>query len=519
MQNWKKTIGAASVCLAMVGAPVMAVDLPVIMRAPEQTVTSGQTQQTITGVVTHEDLEGGFYAVAGYRLIGDQEQFAEYLGLQVQVTGTFSDEMSIYMTKAIKVEEIKLQEQQTLTGELTWVQVESGFYAVAGYRLIGDQEQFAEYLGKQVVVTGKLSDEVSIFMTKAIEVEKIEIAPDHGQVGSNPSMVSATRALPASLTIDGQKVNFSQDPLVQDGILYVPLKAIVKAAGGRVHWSGKTKTATVEMPDRMAIFVVGDEKAEMNENGVRYLVRNLIAMSKAPMLYRGHAYIAADSLSTILGLCEAGSSTDAAMQLVSAASLKEPESCEPAEQESMIGTIQQIETGDRTRVLFAGPAMQNGEPYLIWLTVSEDTALRWGNRWTKRLVRPSDLAVGQSVEVELAGPIMESYPAQGSAGLIVVLEQAEQQADILAGKIQEISTGERVRILVAGPAMQSGEPTLVWVTLGDDAEIFRLQGEQRTPATGSDLKVGQQVQVELNGPLLMSYPAQGGSNLVLIVAE
>lgn len=499
--------------------PVMAVDLPAIIRAPEDAVTSSQGLQTIIGVVTHEDLEGGFYAVAGYRLIGDQEQFAEYLGLQVQVSGTFSDEMSIYMTKAIAVEEIKLQEQQTLTGELTWVQVESGFYAVAGYRLIGDQEQFAKYLGQEVVVAGKLSDEVSIFMTKAIVVEEIKAAPDNGEVGSNPTMVSATRALPESMTIDGQQVNFSQDPLVQDGILYVPLKAVVKAGGGRVHWAGKTKTATVEMPDRMAIFVVGEQKAEMNENGVRYLMQNLIAMAKAPMLYRGHAYVTADSLSTILGLCEAGSQNDAVMQLVSAASLKEPESCEPAEQESMIGTIQQIETGDRTRILFAGPAMQNGEPYLIWLTVSEDTALRWGNRWTKRLVNVSDLEVGQSVEVELAGPVMESYPAQGSASLIIVLEQAEQQADILTGKIQEISAGERTRILVAGPAMQSGEPTLVWVTLADDTEIFRLQGETRSPAVGADLKVGQQVRVELSGPLLLSYPAQGGSNLVLIVEQ
>lgn len=516
MQNWKRTISAASVCLAMVGAPVMSVNMPVIIRAPEQTTTSKQSIQTISGALTHQDLEGGYYAVAGYRLIGDEEQFAGYLGLQVQVSGTFSDEMSIYMTKAIKVSEIKLHEQQTLTGELTWEELESGFYAVAGYRLIGDAAQFAKFLGQQVVVTGKLSDEVSIFMTKAIEVEDLTAAPDSVAV---PGMVSATRPVPQSVTVNGQKVNFSQDPLAQDGILYVPLKSVVKAAGGRVHWSGQTKTATVEMPDRMAIFVVGEEKAEMNENGVRYLVRNLIAMAKAPMLYRGHAYVSADALSTILGLCEAGNQTDATMQLVSPASLREPDECQPTEQESMIGAIRQIETGERTRILFAGPDMQNGEPYLIWLTVSQDTALRWGNRWTKRLVQVSDLQVGQSVEVELTGPLMESYPAQGSASLIVVLEQAEQQADILTGKIQEISGGERTRILVAGPAMQSGEPTLVWVTLADGVAVFRQQGEDRTAVASSELKVGQQVQVALTGPLLLSYPAQGGSNLVVIVEK
>jgi hypothetical protein len=479
---------------------------------------------TLTGVVTFMDLEGGFYSVNGYRLVGDQKRFEQYLGLQVKLTGTLDDGMSIYMTKGIKVKQIELSERQTLTGELTWRDLETGFYAVAGYRLIGDGDQFAHYLGKQVMVVGTLSNEPSIYMTKAIKVEAIRLLPveiDVPPADDRYRPLDATRRLPAGVSIDGTRANFSQHPEVVEGTLYIPLKALVKAAGGRVRWAGNTKTATVELADRIATFVVGEKQAEMNEHGVYYFQRNLITMAGAPLLLRGHTYVSADALSSVLGMMEETGAGDGALSLASAQAIKEQlQNQRPEDQmgEVVSGSIREVQTSGRTRFLLAGPEMSNGEPYLIWVTVSDDTNLLWS---TGRAASLDDLTADRQVTVVLSGPILESYPAQGGARTVIIAadqSQAEPSTELFTGTIEDISFGERTRILVSGPAMSSGEPAMVWVTLSDDAQIFWWNNDNR-PADISDLKVGQRVEVRLVGPLLMSYPAQGGADRVTILKQ
>ena len=166
---------------------------------PIPTKTDEETEKrlNIGGVVKYNDLEGGFYEIEGYRLIGDQD-FKAYKNKEVLVTGELDDSVGIYMTKAIKVETIDemnnlidvpvdepvldkpvieepiADEDEVITeGKLFRNNLEGGFYEVNGYRLITD-EDLAQYVGKAVKVTGTYDNSPGIFMVKAIIVENIE---------------------------------------------------------------------------------------------------------------------------------------------------------------------------------------------------------------------------------------------------------------------------------------------------------------------------------------------------------
>jgi hypothetical protein len=61
---------------------------------------------TLDGIVQHQDLEGGFYAIDGYALVGDNAQLTALAGKRVVLKGTKLDGVSIQQTERIAVESV-----------------------------------------------------------------------------------------------------------------------------------------------------------------------------------------------------------------------------------------------------------------------------------------------------------------------------------------------------------------------------------------------------------------------------
>lgn len=116
--------------------------------------------------------------------------------------------------------------------------------------------------------------------------------------------VSGNHFLPVAITVDGKMVSFDQPAVRQGETLYVPLRFIAEAAGGHVEWDAATQTVTVAMPDRSAMFVIGQDQAEMNQHGVVYIQRNMVKMAGPVQLMGGRTLISADALTSVLGLDE-----------------------------------------------------------------------------------------------------------------------------------------------------------------------------------------------------------------------
>jgi len=179
-----------------------------------------------------------------------------------------------------------------LDGVVEFSDLEGGFYQVGGYGLIGDTALFKRLVGQRVVVSGQEFTGMSIRMVKQVEV------------GTIVQMTGPARALPEQVTVGGKRATFDQGPVVLDGTLMVPLRAVVETAGGTVQWEPRERAVLVTISDRTAQFVIGQTEAEMNQNGYRYFRRNMIAMSKAPVIRGDRTLISADALSAILGLGE-----------------------------------------------------------------------------------------------------------------------------------------------------------------------------------------------------------------------
>lgn len=388
-----------------------------------------------------------------------------------------------------------------LMGPVEWVDLEGGYWAVGGMRLIGDNELFKQYEGMEVVVEGREFTGISFYMVPAIEVIRIRPAGEVEALSPLSWDVPANAPLPREIWVNGAPIATNLgSPVVVDGILFVPLRAIAEAAGAEVTWDGALRQVHVRLGDRAAVFRIGGQEAELRLDGPESAEPNRIALAKPVQIIDDRTMIPADAISTVLGLSQVPAD-EGVMSLVPASQLVLP-GPEAIQQEGRyVGRISQVEEG---RILLEGPPMANGEPELIWLTITDETKITVGDA----VGTAADLQVGAEIVVEVSGPILESYPARAAAASIMVVPAP--RADVLTGTIKEIADG---RILLEGAPMDSGEPFLAWLAIEENTKILVGDAE----GSASDLKVGARVEVEVTGPMLMSYPAQGGAAVIRVL--
>ncbi|HHY44536.1 MAG TPA: copper amine oxidase N-terminal domain-containing protein [Firmicutes bacterium] len=310
----------------------------------------------------------------------------------------------------------------TLRGVLTYVDLEGGFYSVDGWRLQGDEEQFKPNLGKVVIVTGSVDESPSIYMVKAIIVSSFEVDPDQTlpdkpalEIPPVPDRISVSRAVPGKIAVDGNPVGFDQGPIVSEGILMVPLRFLVEAAGGVVEWDGANQKAITRMPGRIVVFQIGNTAAELVDTGMSITT----PMAAAPQLVGGRTLVSADALS-LLGFAERTAvegqpATDDVLDLT----LPVPPPVEDISS-TLTGVIKEMESGEKVRILVEGGPMASGEPSLTWVTIDPDTKISVEENGQLTDADISALAVGQTVEVVTDGAIAMSYPALAGAAAVVI---------------------------------------------------------------------------------------------------
>src|SRR5690606_6260103 len=156
---------------------------------------------------------------------------------------------------------------------------------------------------------------------------------------------------------------------------------------------------------------IGLQEAEVLDAAAKSDDSSRVAMAQPAQIIDDRTMISADAITTVLGLRQT-EAEEGVMNLVSGAvtHVNVPEELtapdEAMQGGRLRGTSSQVEDG---RFLLEGPLRSNGEPMLIWLTISDETQITVG----EGAGTAADLEVGREVVVELSGPILESYPAQG----------------------------------------------------------------------------------------------------------
>lgn len=127
----------------------------------------------------------------------------------------------------------------------------------------------------------------------------IPLVPEMSPIAAKRQVVSARLPLPRAIYVNDRALEGEQGPTLIDGVLMVPLRGVVEAAGGQVEWDGETQRVRVRLSGRVALLTIGEAHAELHAEGNG---SNWVKMEMAPQIVSDRTLISADALTTVLGL-------------------------------------------------------------------------------------------------------------------------------------------------------------------------------------------------------------------------
>lgn len=110
------------------------------------------------------------------------------------------------------------------------------------------------------------------------------------------NIVSAQEVTPANVTVllEGEKLEFSQEPVIVNGRTLVPLRAIFEALGADIDWNGDTKTVTATKESDTVKLTI--------DNSIAYKNSDSITLEAPPIIVNGNTMVPARFIAESFGL-------------------------------------------------------------------------------------------------------------------------------------------------------------------------------------------------------------------------
>lgn len=276
----------------------------------------------VTGRVTYSNLETGFYAVSGYRLVGELD-YENLEGKMVEVKGVIDTRPSIYMTKAIRVESIVIIEDNAGTEfpnhniRPTSEQIRNIMEQTGNYReqierqIMQKREEMinaSDDLDKYISQYGENSAIVDDYKQKRnelmeeIDALRVELERVHereaGHISENADLIEmleniveldgsnadlekyrqlgkalSTHEAKLNVFINGKRPIFQDGvvPIAEDGRTLIPFRVIAESLGAEVIWDQERYTVvvikddiTVELPLNEKIAYINGKPVELD---------------------------------------------------------------------------------------------------------------------------------------------------------------------------------------------------------------------------------------------------------------
>ena len=100
-------------------------------------------------------------------------------------------------------------------------------------------------------------------------------------------------AAPApTVILDGKTLTFDVDPIIEEGRILVPLRAIFEAMGAKVDWNSGYQTATAQKDKTVVMIMIGNITPTVNDEVVMLDVPAKIVNGRtlAPLRFVGEAF-------------------------------------------------------------------------------------------------------------------------------------------------------------------------------------------------------------------------------------
>lgn len=103
------------------------------------------------------------------------------------------------------------------------------------------------------------------------------------------SSISAMSETVISVYLDGQKMQFDQNPVIENGYTLVPMRSIFEALGANVTWEQSTKSVYAEKGTRNMVITVDNKEAVVNRESYTLdaPARNLNGRVLVPLRFIG----------------------------------------------------------------------------------------------------------------------------------------------------------------------------------------------------------------------------------------
>jgi len=92
----------------------------------------------------------------------------------------------------------------------------------------------------------------------------------------------------------GGRVYDIVSPVIQNGTVYVPLRFVAEALGGRVAWDASTSRIQIVTDKNAVIMTVGSSEARLNGS--------ITELETAPIISGGTTMVSLETLSLVLGV-------------------------------------------------------------------------------------------------------------------------------------------------------------------------------------------------------------------------
>ncbi|TYQ14995.1 UNVERIFIED_CONTAM: copper amine oxidase-like protein [Acetivibrio alkalicellulosi] len=232
-------------------------------RIKEDEGTYNNEPFTLEGYVSYRNIEGGFYELEGFRLVGDLS-FEQYAGKIVIAVGIKDISPSIYMTKGFVVEQIEEVDIVEYTDRLLW-EIEESINAAE--QLEFDMIKYIREFGEDSIEVYKYREELNILRNDAIYLLEKLIKIDgfdvdmrkYARLGS----VLEKQTDKISIYVNGIKPEFEEEvaPVIEDGRTLVPFRAVAECMGAEVLWDHQLRKVTVIRGRRIIELFIGDKIA------------------------------------------------------------------------------------------------------------------------------------------------------------------------------------------------------------------------------------------------------------------
>lgn len=224
----------------------------------------------LEGYVTYNDLEGGFYELKDFRLVGDFE-FWKYKGMIVSASGVEDPTESIHMAKGFLVQHIEQIAAKEYMDKLQG-HIEKSINAA------NDLEKslpgYIKDLGEDSSEVNIYKEELSTLRNDAINLlEELVIIDGENidlQKYKKLGSILDKKEKKISIYINGKKPMFEQEaaPFIEDGRTLVPFRAVAEAIGAEVLWDDAQKKVTVKKGERVIDLFIGNKTAYVDGSPV-----------------------------------------------------------------------------------------------------------------------------------------------------------------------------------------------------------------------------------------------------------